>query len=112
MRLIFSLMMFSLLVVGLACNSAAPPTVTKVEPPKQTRQPDAHDHSQDTGVARITLEEAKKAFDAGNAVFVDTRDLSSYNQSRIKGAILVPNGQFATEWQKIPKGKKVIAYCS
>ena len=112
MRLILLLLMFSVLLIGFGCNNAAKPTITKVETPKQTPRADAHDHSQDNSVARITLEEAKKAFDGGNAVFVDTRDSSSYSFNRIKGAIHLPMSDFATGWQKIPKGKKIIAYCS
>lgn len=116
MRLILPLLMFLLLAIGMGCNNAAKPTITKVETPKQTQQQtpqaDAHDHSQDNNAARITLADAKKAFDEGTAVFVDTRDSSSYNFNRIKGAIHLPMSEFATGWQKLPKGKKIIAYCS
>lgn len=116
MRLILPLLMFLLLAIGMGCNNAAKPTITKVETSKQTQQQtpqaDAHDHSQDSNAARITLADAKKAFDEGKAVFVDTRDSSSYNFNRIKGAIHLPMSEFATGWQKLPKGKKIIAYCS
>lgn len=112
MRLILLLAAFSVLAFVLGCTNAAKPVITKVETPKQTQQADVHDHSQDSDVARITLEDAKKAFDTGNAVFVDTRDSSSYNFSRIKGAVFLPMSEFATGWQKLPKGKKIIAYCS
>ena len=115
MRLILLLIMSFILTIGLACNNAAPPKVSKAEPPKQTAatpQADGHNHAEDSMVARISLEDAKKAFDAGTAVFVDTRDSSSFEFKRLKGAVLVANKDFATGWQKIPKGKKVIAYCS
>mgnify|MGYP001442404164 FL=1 len=115
MRLILSLLMLSALAIGLACNSAAKPTITKVEPTKQpaaASQADNHSHTDDKSIPRITLEEAKKAFDTGTAIFVDTRDSSSYSFSRIKGAIHLPMSEFATGWQKISKGKKIIAYCS
>ena len=115
MRLILFLLMLSVLAIGLACNNAAKPTITKVEPTKQpatASQADSHNHETEKDVPRITLEEAKKAFDAGMAVFVDTRDSSSYNFSRIKGALHLPMSEYATGWQKLPKGKKIIAYCS
>lgn len=115
MRLILSLLMLSALAISLACNSAAKPTITKVETPKPTvsaPQADNHNHAEESTVARISLTEAKKAFDAGTAVFVDTRDSSSYNFSRIKGALHLPMSEYATGWQKLPKGKKIIAYCS
>lgn len=116
MRLILSLLMFLALAIGLACNNAAKPTITKVEPPKQqpvaAPQADNHNHAEESTVARISLAEAKKAFDAGTAVFVDTRDISSFNFNRIKGAVNLPMSEYATGWQKLPKGKKIIAYCS
>lgn len=62
--------------------------------------------------ARISLEDAKKAFDAGNVVFVDTRAASAYNTEHIKGAINIPAEAFQTRYKEVPKNKKIIAYCS
>ena len=115
MRLILLLLTFSVLAVGMACNNAASPTITKVQPTKQpvaAPQADDHNHGEESKIARISLEEAKKAFDAGTAIFVDTRDISSFNFNRIKGAVNLPMSEYATGWQKLPKGKKIIAYCS
>jgi predicted sulfurtransferase len=115
MRLFLMPLICFVLAIGIACNQAAAPTITKVEPTKQPAsipKTDEHDHGNEDNVARISLEDAKKAFDAGTAVFVDTRDISSYNFNRIKGAINLPMNEYATGWQKIPKGKKIIAYCS
>lgn len=64
-------------------------------------------------VPRITLEEAKKAFDAGTAVFVDSRPEPAYKEEHIAGAINIPNGANAPEkFSSLPKGKKIIVYCS
>jgi hypothetical protein len=63
-------------------------------------------------VPRITLEEAKADFDAGTAVFIDTHAASTYAANHIKGAINVPANLLAANESKIPKGKKIIAYCS
>lgn len=61
---------------------------------------------------RINLADAKKAFDEGNVVFVDTRAEATYKQEHIKGAINVPAEAMETRYKEIPTGKKIIAYCS
>lgn len=61
---------------------------------------------------RINLADAKKDFDAGTAVFVDTHVKEQFDLQHIQGAINVPYAQLETSLNKIPKGKKIIAYCS
>lgn len=62
--------------------------------------------------ARISLDDAKKAFDAGTAIFVDTRAESAYQTEHIKGAINIPADEFETRYAEVPKNKRIIAYCS
>jgi 3-mercaptopyruvate sulfurtransferase SseA len=62
--------------------------------------------------ARISLEDAKKDFDSGAAIFVDTRAESAYQNEHIKGAINIPAEAFQTRYKEVPKDKKIIAYCS
>jgi rhodanese-related sulfurtransferase len=66
----------------------------------------------DADVPRIGLADAKKDFDAGTAVIVDSRDPNSYRQEHIAGSINIPIGSPDTEFSKIPQGKKIIVYCS
>lgn len=122
MRYIFS--MIAVFAIGLsiltACNNSA--NTVAVQPAaksnsastatstKPTAQTDAHGH--EDAAPRITLAEAKKDFDAGNAVFVDTRAEIQYQQGRIKGAINIPAEAAAMRYKEIPTGKKIIAYCS
>jgi predicted sulfurtransferase len=61
---------------------------------------------------RITVADAKKDFDAGNTVFIDTRAETSYKPEHIKGAINIPMEAFEAKYKGIPTGKKIIAYCS
>ena len=112
MRLILSLLMLSSLATGLACNNAAKPAITKADAPKTTTPASSHNHADDDSVPRITLAEAKKEFDAGTALFVDTRDISSYRFSHIKGAQHLPAEAASTRWKELPTDKKIIAYCS
>lgn len=61
---------------------------------------------------RINLADAKKEFDAGTAVFVDTRAEVSYRAEHVKGAINLPMEAVELRYKEIPTGKKIIAYCS
>lgn len=115
MRLFNTLSVFA---VGTAlfltgCSDAAKPVkVEKVpqQPAAQGSGVDAHGH-EDTA-ERISIEEAKKEFDAGNAVFIDTRDPRAFAQEHIIGAINIPENEIDLRFNTIPKGKKLIAYCS
>lgn len=60
---------------------------------------------------RISLADAKKDFDAG-AVFIDTRPEDTYKQEHVKGAINITLQDDASKYNSIPKGKKIIVYCS
>ncbi|MBA2735381.1 MAG: rhodanese-like domain-containing protein [Pyrinomonadaceae bacterium] len=99
-----------------ACQDAAAPV--KVETAKTTNTnsvavtPKADEHGEADDAPRITLAEAKKDFDAGNTIFVDTRAEAAYKQEHIKGAINVPMESFEAKYKDIPTGKKIIAYCS
>ena len=80
-------------------NSAQPSNAAPVEDPL-------------ANVPRISLADAKKAFDEGNVVFVDTRAEFSYKPEHVKGAINIPAEAFQTRYAEVPKNKKIITYCS
>lgn len=61
---------------------------------------------------RISAEEAKKDYDAGNAVFVDSRGQAAFDVEHLPEAIVIAYGAPETEFDKLPKGKKIIIYCS
>ena len=97
-----------------ACTDAAPPVAVKKSPspaPAAASQ-DSHGHADGSDSPRITLAEAKKDFDAKSAVFIDTHAPEQYAQRHIPGSINVPANNIEPYVNKIPKGKKIIAYCS
>jgi predicted sulfurtransferase len=109
----YILVMLAVFAFGLtACNETAEPS--KVESVKVDNtnavKTDEHGHSDDA--PRITLADAKKDFDAGKVVFVDTRAEATFKQERIKGAINIPMENFEAKYKEIPTDKKIIAYCS
>ena len=63
-------------------------------------------------VSRISLEEAKAHHDAGTAVFIDTHSPSVFAEEHIAGAMNLPVTEGVPDINKIPKGKKIIVYCS
>ena len=129
MRFIFST--FAVFALGLgiltACQDTASPgkvtetakttnsnstTAANSTAPNSASAPKVDEHGHADSAERITLANAKKEFDAGNVVFLDTRAEASYNNERIKGALNITEANLEEKYKEIPKGKKVIAYCS
>ena len=106
------LLLIAAVVFVAACNDAAgPPKRVANTPPTPAANVDSHGHAEDTA-QRISLADAKKDFDAGTAVFIDTHAPEHFAQRHIKGSINVPANNIDPFVDKIPKGKKIIAYCS
>lgn len=63
-------------------------------------------------VPRISAADTKKEVDAGNAVLVDSRDAGAFNSERLPGAINIQAGSPPDKFSQLPKGKKIIVYCS
>lgn len=113
----FKFMITAVLLCGLAIligcqNSAAPLKAEQAKTSTAAPAPIADEHGHTDDAPRITLEEAKKDFDAGNAVFLDTRADVQFQTEHIKGAINMPVETVESRYKEIPTGKKIIAYCS
>ncbi len=63
---------------------------------------------------RITVEEAKAAFDSGQAIIVDVRSADSYSAGHAVGAISIPLAEFETNISNIAleKDQWIITYCT
>jgi hypothetical protein len=107
-------LLFTLALLIAACSKpAAPPKPVPPTPAPQTRaQADTHDHGAESAVPRISIAEAKRHFDARDAVFVDTHSPEQFAVQHIPGAVNIPGNDIGTRADKLPKGKKIIAYCS
>ena len=95
-----------------ACNNAAPKAVTS-NTATTTNLGTVGDPHADPGhdAPRISLADAKKAYDDG-ALIVDVRDAAAYKQEHVKGALNIQLTDMAATMDKLPKGKKIIVYCS
>ena len=107
MRYFLLILTVSAAIVFSACQKGH----TAVVETKPTPPPTNNTHADD-GASRIDLADAKKAFDSGTAVFIDTRAADIYKQEHVKGAINITLQDDAAKYSTIPKGKKIIVYCS
>lgn len=101
------------LLFSAACQTASTTsTDNKAKNTTNSAAPKTDEHGHTDDAPRITLTDAKKEFDAGNVVFVDTRAKSAYDVEHIKGAINMTTADVEARYKEIPTSKKIIAYCS
>lgn len=124
MRYYISLIAIAVISISIftACQTGAPTMETaktnsmetaktnSAETPKTNSAPTPGDPL--ANVPRISLADAKKAFDEGKVVFVDTRAEVQFRQERVKGSINIPAEAFETRYAEVPKNKQIITYCS
>ena len=122
--------LFLLILAVTACNTSTPtpelditltvaptqeqiptPTVTVILTPTQipNRLP-----LTDAEVPRVTVENAKAAFDNGKAIIVDVRSQQSFDVSHIVGALYVPIADMENNSAEsvLPKDQWIITYCT
>ena len=59
----------------------------------------------------ITVEQAGQMFFLGKALFVDVRDMSSYETSHVPGALHLNDANIEEFVKKTDKAKPVVCYC-
>ncbi len=103
------------LLVSTACQTASTSSTgngNKTQNAVNSAAPKTDDHGHADNAPRIVLADAKKDFDAGNVVFIDTRAKAAYDVEHIKGAINMTTDAVEARYKEIPADKKIIAYCS
>jgi hypothetical protein len=112
--------LFLLLLLSLACNALTLQTApTTSSAPSVTMLPLPGEATStvplsEAGVPRITVDEAKAAFDAGQVIIIDVRGPESYAGSHAEGAINIPLGTFESDIENIQleKDQWIITYCT
>ena len=68
----------------------------------------------EAGVPRITVDEVKAAFDAGQVIIIDVRSPDAYAGSHAEGAINIPLGVFESDIENIEleKDQWIVTYCT
>ena len=112
MRYLISFLFLITLTISLACakqatNVSANTAAAAPAQPAPTASPTPVDDA-----PRITLEEAKKLYDAGNAFVVDARPEEAYKQEHIKGSVNITSGMLDARLKDLPKDKTIVVYCS
>lgn len=68
--------------------------------------------SDESQVPRVSLTDAKAAFDNKQAIFVDTRDATSYSSGHIPGALSVPLAEIQSHMGELDRNAWIITYCT
>lgn len=63
-------------------------------------------------VARVSLKDAKAAFDLKNAVFIDVRGEPYFSQEHIPGALSITYDELPAHIQDLKKTDWIIPYCT
>lgn len=63
-------------------------------------------------VTRVSLEDAKTAFDQGKAVFLDTRSAASFEAVHVSGAVSIPITELESRMNELKKDQWIIPYCT
>ena len=120
----FLLLLFPLLLSSLACNAVLPqlspatPSVPFLEAPTTPlTAPDGETSTaplSEAGVSRISVDEAKAAFDSGEAIIIDVRSPDAYAASHAEGALNIPLGTFESDIENVglEKDQWIITYCT
>jgi hypothetical protein len=65
-----------------------------------------------SNVQRVSLADAKAAFDSKSAIFVDVRDADVYAADHIQGALNIPLGVFDAQYTQLDPNQWIILYCT
>lgn len=63
-------------------------------------------------IIRVSLIEAKDAFDTGSAVFIDVRGKSYYEISHIPGAKSIPLNEIEQRLNELDSESRILLYCT
>ncbi len=100
------LLLIFIVLIGLALagnQSGAAPASPTAPAQAQIPYPD---------VVRISLTDAKAAYDAGSALFLDVRDADSYNARHVPGALNVELAILPSRISDLDKSRQIITYCT
>lgn len=119
---IFSLVSRAALILASAClalacsklaASTTPPSTANVATTDPAAAVPSPTQNPEDKMPRLRPEEAKKLVDEGKGIIIDVRGTEAYKLSHIKGSIDYALTKIeAGEFSGLPKGKRIIAYCT
>lgn len=72
----------------------------------------SHEEETYPEIPRVSLEDAKAAFDGGTAVFVDVRGADVFAMSHIPGSLSIPLADLEARLAKLDPNQWIITYCT
>lgn len=90
-------------------------SASQTSTPSKTTDASATPHPTSTpgdNVRRISVADARLAASKNEAVIVDVRPKSQYDQSHIKGSLSIPKSELPNRLGELPKDKLIIFYCA
>ncbi len=100
------------LVGGLMLIVAVVVLVVQAQQPEQSSAANQNPNIPYPEVERISLQDAKAAYDAGTAVFVDVRGDDSYNTGHIPGALSIAEAEMENRFSELNPNDWIITYCT
>lgn len=80
--------------------------------PEETVQTSPQGEGSFPDVPRVSLADAKAAYETGGAIFLDVRDAESFTQSHIPGALSIPLNELPDRMRELDKSAWIITYCT
>ena len=113
MRAFMTVLTLTLLSMLVGCNSQeASRGAGNTSRPSQSGQTPQQTAQTTNEARRITAEELHKLFQKNEVLIIDTRLEPAFKQSHIRGAILIPHGEFAARANELPKNRMIVTYCT
>lgn len=91
--------------------SNLPTTVVAQDPAAQATATEVDFLTKVSDVPRLSVQETKALYDAGNIKIIDVRVAPDYKKEHIKGAISIPQAEAGKRISEIPKTGNVVLYC-
>ena len=86
--------------------------ILKLVQPAPTPEPTPAQAVNSEDVPRVSLDEAKAAYDQRTAVFVDVRDADSFASDHIPGALSIPLNELPDRMGELDPNAWIITYCT
>lgn len=101
-----ALLVFAVLAIQLL-QSPGTAQSPAASPPSQQAQ-----NIPEPGIQRVSLADAKTAFDQKTALFLDVRDEGSYAAGHIPGAVNIPEALLESRLGELDPNAWIITYCT
>ena len=110
------------LVAGanFACHSTTAGTAATTATTATTAAPDANaanapapSQNPEDSMPRVRVEDAKAEVGSGKAVIIDVRGTDAWKVAHVEGALDIQLADLEkSDFKNLPKGKRIIAYCT